>query len=340
MKNIYVILLVLLGIISVAIVLTQDDVLSNMQDIIYKEPAYLGIREVDVKPVEITGSFVDINMTAYINHRGGKTNNASMLIRAVDSSTGLLNSQVSALIPETNKEDIEKTLAVHQNLKVDRNGNYDLKIFLFDNGSVLDSGSVSIRGINVLTPQSKKSFIAVNNIDFFIGGLLGNKVSIKPEIYIENTGPEVSENLKLIVKAREATSNLLADKTNTETGSIGSDKTAIKEVQLNVPDEYNYMVVVELWKDDTLINTWEKPVLLAPTKTLPKESQEKKVNIEVSQFVRQTVGGAPVPGMTPPTYAPASTYAPAPKEPGFEIFGAMLAIVLVLIYREKNRRRS
>jgi hypothetical protein len=331
-KNIYIIPLLILAIISFAILLTQKDVFSNIQENLYKEPPYLNIREVDVKPFEITSSFVNINITAYINHRGGKTNNASMVIRAIDSSTGLLNVQASTPF-ETSSENVEKTMTVFQNLKIDKNGNYNLKILLFDNGSILDSGSVNVQGINILTPESKKSGITMSNIDFNIGGVSSGKVMVRPDIYLENTGSESSDNLKLIIKARQAESNILADKTNAETGSIGSEKTSIKEVQLTVPDEYNYMVVVELWKDDTMINSWEKPLLLAPTKTVPKESQEKKVNIEVSQFVRET--GA-VPGVTSMVAATPPQYAGQSKTPGFEIFGSILAFLIVLIVKRKK----
>lgn len=334
-KNIYGISLVSILIISLIIVLTQSDAIVNTQEYIYKNPSYLNIREVDVRPIEVTSSFADINITAYISHSGGKTNNASMLIRAIDSNTGLLNSQESSHIPDIG---LEKTLIVSQDIKIERNGNYDLKILLFDNGTISDSGTVNIRGINILTPQSKKSGIIANNIDFFVGGTSAGKVDIKPEIYIENTGPEVSENLKLIVKAREADSNLLADRITTETGSIKSEKTAIiKEVQLRVPDEYNYMIIVELWKDDALINTWEKPVLLAPTKTVPKGNQEKKINIEVSKFVRESNQGiVPVSGVTPATtYAPIPTPG-IPKEPGFEIIGAIIVLLAALLYIRRS----
>lgn len=334
-KNTYGISLASILIISLIILLTQSDAIVNTQEYVYKNPSYLNIREVDVKPIEVTSSFADINITAYISHSGSKTNNASMLVRAIDSNTGLLNSQEWSPISDV---DLEKTLIVSRDLKIERNGNYDLKILLFDNDTISDSGTVNIRGINILTPQSKKSGIIANNIDFFVSGTSAGKVDIKPEIYLENTGPEVSENLKLIVKAREADSNLLADRTTTETGSIKSEKTAIKEVQLNVPDEYNYMIVVELWKDDALINTWEKPVLLAPTKTVPKGNQEKKINIEVSKFVRESNQGiAPVPGVTPAmtAYAPTPTYT-IPKEPGFEIIGAIIVLLAALLYRRRS----
>ena len=256
-------------------------------------PSSVSIREVDVKPVEVTSARIEMNVTAYINHNGGKTRNASMLIRAINSDTRLLETQVSAPIPETDSDSYEKRLPVSTNLNVERNGGYELNILLFDNGSIRDSGTVNIRGLNALTPESKRSGVTLNNIDFTVGGVSAGKVSIKSDIYLENKGPDVSENLKMTVKAREATSNLIADKTNAETGAIVNETTVVRSVQLVVPDEYNYMVVVELWRGDTMINTWEKPVLLAPTKTVPKESVETKTNIEVSKFVREAGATAP-----------------------------------------------
>jgi hypothetical protein len=335
MKPAHLLTLVLASvlILSFAIVLLKGDVLQPEPD--YKPPSRLSIREVDVKPVEVTSALIEVNVTAYINHGGSKTRNASMLIRAISSDTGLLGTQVSAPIPEA-EPDSEKTLTVSQNLKVERNGGYELKILLFDNGSIMDSGSVNIRGLNALIPQSKRSGVVLNNIDFTVSSVSAGKVSIKSEIYLENKGRDASENLKMTVKAREAASNLLADKTDAEIGGITSETTAVKSVQLVVPDGYNYMVVVELWRRDTLLNSWEKPVLLAPTKTVPRESVEKKVNIEVSKFVRE--GGAGGIAGKEGAYYPAATPMPAygaPKEPGFEIFAAMAAVLAVFVLRRR-----
>ncbi len=318
-------------ILSFAVAL-KSDVLQT--DVYYKPSSYLSIREVDVKPLEVTSAQIELNVTAYIDHSGGKTKNATMLIRAISSDTGLLGTQVFSPVPET---DSEKTLAVSQRLKVERNGGYDLKILVFDNDSIRDSGSVNVRGLNALTPQSKRSGVVLNNIDFTVSSLAAGKVSIKSDIYLENRGQEASENLKMILKAREASSNLLADKTGTETDAIASETTSVKSVQLVVPDDYNYMVVVELWRGDTLIKSWEKPVLLAPTKTVPRESMEKKVDLEVSKFVREggVTGAVPEKGGM---YYPAATPAPAygaPKEPGFEVFGAVLALLVMFVLRRR-----
>ena len=156
---------------------------------------------------------------------------------------------------------------------------------------------------------------------------------MRSDAYLENRGASPSDNLNMVVKARQAESNILADKRSTETGIIASEATAVRSIQLDVPEGYNYMMVVELWKGDVMINTWEKPLMLAPTKSVPKESVEKKMNIEVSKFVRE---GGVSPGAVPMmTQTP--SYAPTPKmeQPGFEVMGAIAALIIVITLRRR-----
>ncbi len=318
-------------ILSFAIIMVKEDALSQEAD--YSSPAYLSIREVDVRPVEVTSAVVEVNVTAYITHTGGRTENSTMLLRAISTDTGLLSAQEIAPIPQTPGTATEKTLVVSQHLNMERNGGYELKILLFDNGSIRDSGSVAIRGLNAITPQSRRSGIVLNNIDFMPVSASGGRVSIRSDVYLENRGAGDSDNLNLIIKARQADSNLLADKKDSETGFITSEATAVKSVMLDVPDGYNYMVVVELWKGDILINSWEKPVLLAPTKTVPKESEEKRMNIEVSKFVRE--GAIPIKGVS--ANGIAGSYAGTPKGPGFEFLAAIIPLALIIALRRRSK---
>jgi hypothetical protein len=334
MKPGYILIIILASVLvlSFGMVVLNKDV-RQKEPVQWLPPSTLSIREVDVKPMEITSARIEVNVTAYINHAGTRTQNATMLIRAINSGTKLLETQVSTPIPET-ESDIEKTLSVSTNLNVERNGGYELNILLFDNGSIRDSGMVNIQGLSAMTPESKRSGVTLSNIDFTIGNVSAGKVSIRSDLYLENKGPDVSDNLKLIVKAREANSNLIADKTNAQTGMIMNETTAVKTVQLVVPGEYNYMVVVELWRGETLVNTWEKPVLLAPTKTVPKESVDKKMTLEVSKFVREAGSPAQIMG-TPAPYDNYGNIGVTPKEPGFEMFAAISALMVVFMVRRR-----
>src|SRR3972149_7301525 len=151
--NLLAILLASAVILSLAVILINKDAIVPETD--YRPQPYLSIREVDVKPIEVTSALVEVNVTAYINHAGGKTTNASMLIRAISSDTKLLAAQVFTPF-SADETGSEKTIIVSQNLKVERNGGYELIILIFNNGTILDRGSVNIAGLNALIPQSKR----------------------------------------------------------------------------------------------------------------------------------------------------------------------------------------
>ncbi len=326
-ENALAILLAGILVVSLAIVLINNDAL--YQGYKYEPPdASFAIRDVDVKPVEVTSAQIEVNVTAYIDRGDGKIGNPTMQIRVINSDTRLLETEGFAQIPESDRG---KTVTASKRLKVERNGNYELNILIYNNESIKDSGAVAIKGLSALTPEAKMSSIMLNNIDFVIIGASAGRVSVRSDVYLENRGASPSDNLNMVVKARQAESNILADKRSVETGVIASEATAVKSVQLDVPEGYNYMMVVELWRGDVMINTWEKALMLAPTKTVPKESVEKKMNIEVSKFVRES-GASPLPVMTQ-----APSYASTPKvEPGFEIIAAITSLILVIALRRRS----
>ncbi len=74
--NVLIALLASMLILSFAIILIKGDVLMPEQPP-YVPPSSLSIRDVDVKPVEVTSAEIIANVTAYIDHNGGKTQNAS-----------------------------------------------------------------------------------------------------------------------------------------------------------------------------------------------------------------------------------------------------------------------
>lgn len=296
------------------------------------EAGYLKIIEVDVKPERVTSAEVVLNVTAYINHDGFKTRNASMLLRAIKTQTGLLEAAVSKEIAEV---DGSKTLAISQRITVSRERDYNIRILLFDDDRIADSGVVSLKGLEALIPESHRTGVGIKEMDFIVRGVSSGSVRIQADVYIENRASTSSESLQVLVKARQAESNLLADKIWIETGEIKNETMAVKESTLTVPEGYNYIVEATLWKKDILLGEWDKPLLLAPTKILPKEAVEKQMNIEVSKFVREE--GIPSPMATPALYP-----TPAPKAPGFEMMLAIISLIsgFAIIRRVNNGRRN
>src|SRR3972149_11435237 len=98
-------IITLLGVIfvvSIAIVQVNSDALIKEQE--YKPSASFSIREIDVKPVEVTSDLIEVNVTAYIYHGEGEAKNPMMLIRAINSNTGLHEAEEYSPIPDSDSD--------------------------------------------------------------------------------------------------------------------------------------------------------------------------------------------------------------------------------------------
>jgi hypothetical protein len=93
-----------------------------------------------------------------------------------------------------------------------------------------------------------------------------------------------------------------------------------------VPDNYNYVVEVVIWKGDTIIKTGEGYVQLNPERTINKDQQVEKKQIRTEDFVTEV-----------PTEEGWNEEA-SEESPGFGIITGLIATMfaLFLIRRGKN----
>ena len=117
------------------------------------------------------------------------------------------------------------------------------------------------------------------------------------------------------MKAKEEDARLLADKQRASVESIQPDATRVSSVTLSVPDQYNYVVEVLVWKNDTIVKRGEGNVRLRPGMQVDKDTQFVTKQIETSKFVQDS--GSPV--RTPVPYTT--------KSPGF---GAPLVVIALV----------
>jgi hypothetical protein len=89
-------------------------------------------------------------------------------------------------------------------------------------------------------------------------------------------------------------------------------------VSLSVPDQYNYVIEVLVWKNDTIVKRGEGYVRLRPGMLVQNDSRFVTKKIETSQFVQEPAGMAGYVAGSPPPYAT--------KAPGF---GAPLALAVL-----------
>ena len=243
------------------------------------------ITDIDISAERVTSTSVLLNVTTYIENNGnGESGEAELLLKAFDSASGLLVGESTTPAGSINKD---RTVSVSQLIDVEREGGYRIDVVLFEDEKRLRQRSVQIYGIGDLTPNINDIGIRIQEMDFLVENVTGSRVTIGVDIYLTNEGDYTSEDLPLLIKAREVDAGLLADKVWITTGNIEKEKTIINSCNISVPDDYNYIVEALIWKNDTIVERGEGVVQLNPKYTIPKDGEIVSSDIRVRDFMEE-----------------------------------------------------
>jgi PGF-CTERM protein len=190
----------------------------------------------------------------------------------------------------------------------------------------------TIYNLERLTPDDQKSGLSIEDIDFIVRNVSGDSVTIQSDLYISNNGLKPSGPFDIEVKAKEMDAHIVAAKQTVPVANIDPEKILVVPVRLTVPDQYNYVMEVLVWKNETIIKRMEGTVQLRPGTTIPDGDQFVTKKIETSKFIssQSTVsGGAALP------------YSPVPSQaPGFGVSVALVAMVTAGAYIIGQRRQK
>ena len=279
------------------------------------EESRLTIAETDISPERVTSTDVLLNVTTYVENRGdGESGDAKLILKAFDSASGLLIGETTT---SAGSIDEGKTIPVLQQISVEREGGYRIDVVLFEDDKRLRRQSLQISGIGDLTPNIHDIGIKVQEMDFLVENVTDSRVVIGVDLYLTNEGDSTSEDLPMLVKAREVDAGLLADKIWITTGSIKKETTIIRSCDIAVPDGYNYIVEALIWKNDTIVERGEGVVQLNPKRTIPKDEEIISDTIRVDDFMPESEArdyGGVTGGME--------------KAPGFT---SMLAAIMIMV---------
>ena len=311
------------------------------------EPAHhLRVLGVDVQPARVLSTDVDRNVTASLDNRGGgDAEDVRLVAKAYSEEKGFLlfeNESLVGVIPG------DTTRAVSMHVTVPREGNARIEVVVFEEDQGRMSASVTARNLQTLEPEVFDTGLRISDVDFRVqrvdGSGNGTRATIQTDLYLTNEGKDVSENLRLQVKARELSTRLVADVQWLDTGGVLAGTTVIRSVNLTVPDRYNYVFEILTWRSDVIIARSEDYVQLAPTFEKPKDSEVVTTGADVRDFL-----AAPTYAMDgalrgekshsggmyyPPTPSGAT---PQPRVPGFTAAALALAAGAALLLA---RRRS
>ena len=161
-----------------------------------------------------------------------------------------------------------------------------------------------------LTPDIQETGLAISDIDFLAKKVAGDHVNIQTDVYFTNDNRAASGQAAGFYE------------------SIQPDATKVSSVTLSVPDQYNYVVEVLVWKNDTIVKRGEGNVRLRPGMQVDKDTQFMTKQIETSKFVQDS--GSPA--RTPAPYTTA-------KSPGFGAPLVVIALVSLAGLMLTGRRR-
>lgn len=280
----------------------------------------LSIDTVDIEAAQVKSSYIDFNITSYINNYGNiAAKNASLLLKAYNSENGLLEEQVWTHVGGL---EADKTVGVSQSLRLPRKGSYTILASLYDGDFLKTSRQASVSNLENLQADVKDIGLEIGEMDFLVRNSSNKKVVIENDIYFTNEGSDNSSEFDVLVKAREMDAKLIADKKWIVLKAIKPETTVIKSVNLTVPDRYNYVVEILVWSKGMVVKRSEGIVQLLPATKLAEGEHMESRSIDTSGFETATAA--------PASRAPAEA---TPKAPGFGISIALAAVAAAAIMR-------
>jgi len=287
----------------------------------------VAVTGITVGAQKVTGAEVTLNVTSDIQNTYGVSSGiARVQLRAYDTESGLV---VAERFDDAGFLGVRGSGSVSQTIDLPRKGSYRLVSSVYENGQRKGTGEITVYNLERLTPDIQETGLSISDIDFLVKKVAGERAEIQTDIYFTNDNRAPSGTFDVEVKAKEEDAKLLADKQKTHVESIQPDATRVSSVTLSVPDQYNYVVEVLVWKNDTIVKRGEGNVRLRPGTQVAKDTLFVTKQIETSKFV-QNSGSSPV-SPVPQPYAT--------KSPGFSpplVIIALGALVMLAYVRRRQ----
>ncbi len=285
----------------------------------------VAVTDISVGADKVTGAEVTLNVTTEIqNTRGVSTGISRVLLRAYDTTSGLVNAEQAS---DAGFLGIRGSGSVTQTITLPRTGSYRLVSTVFENGQRKGQGEKTVYNLERLTPDVQEIGLSITDIDFLVKKVAGDRATIQTDIYFTNDNRVPSGAFDIEVKAKEEDSRLLADKQRAHIESIQPDATRVSSVSLSVPDQYNYIVEVIVWKNETIVKRGEGSVRLRPGMMVKNDTQFVTKKIETSKFIGEE-------GFQPGSYA-----VPVTRSPGFGVPLVLAALGSLAVLLHLRRRQ-
>jgi PGF-CTERM protein len=311
------------GALLVAATLVPASVASPTSDRVRESE--LDIRETSIAAGEVTGETAALRLTTRFRHEGTPSENVTVLYRALDTDTGLV---VTRKVERLGNVTGDREVSVETTLAVPREGDYRLETVVFEDGRRLTVGRTTVEGVGSLQPAYARSPVrfhqfagetAIPPIEYTIESAADNRTRLNVSTYLTNGGDETVEDLRVVLKARQADSNIVADSASVPVGDVRPGRSATPSATLEVPDDYNYYLDAVLWKDGVIVGSTRAEASLSPRRTIEANVTETEVDVEAGDFEEEAATATQEAEDTP---TPAAT----DGQPGFGVLAALVAL--------------
>lgn len=292
-----------------------------------ERPARLRIVETTLSAETVTGETATLDVRTALEHEGGTSSNVTVVYRAIDSDTGLLETTTRR---ELGTLSTAGEVTASGNLTVEREGGYRIETRVYRDGRRVEGGRTSVSGVGTLEPAYASSRARFHRFEglgtlrplqYTVREVQDGRVTIEVTAFLTNTGDEPAADLRIAVQARQADSNVVADRGTVTVSGIEPGRTATPSTTLTVPDEYNYYLDGLLYRDGVIVDTTQSAANLRPTEVIHPNQTRREIGLQVEDFERDGAAGRPE--QTPP---------PEPVESSEPGFGVMVAVVAILLF--------
>lgn len=287
----------------------------------------LAIQDTTIGAGQVSGETATLTVTSYLRHDGGPAENVTVVYRAIDTDTGLIATTVKR---EVGTVSGGGELTVTGNVSVERQGGYQIATFVYRNDRRVEAARTTVNGVGELQPSYADStlrfhrFEGLSNlpaVQYSIADVEGNRTTMDVSTFLTNAGDEPAGNLRVVVQARQADSNIVADRAEMRVREVTPGATTSPSTTLTVADGYNYYLDAVLYRDGVIVGTTQSAANLNPTETLSTNETHRDVGLEVKDFEQGRGDRA----IDEPTPTPIDT-----EQPGFSI-GAVAAALFILV---------
>lgn len=302
-----------------------------------ERPGHVSVAEVTIAAGEVTGGSATLSVDTYLDHDGGPVENVTVVHRATDTNTGLVED--SRELDVGDLDDGSEHL-VSGSVTVPRESDYRIETIVYENGTRVESTSREVAGVDTLAPDYADTGVEFHRFDrgdgygpdgadlpavaYTVESTTNETATLDVSTYLTNAGDDPEDGLRLEITARQSGSNVVADSGSVDVGEISPGATATPAVEIEVPAEYDYYLDAVLWKEGTIVGTARAPANLGPGE-LTVEDGGREDGIEVSDFEREEERG------TDDEYDDGDAGEDVDGQPGFGLAIAVAAALVVAI---------